>query len=335
MTEDELDLLASAYLDGEATSEEVAMVERDPELLARFEARVEEMRAVSGQLGSVAGPPPALKEQHLAAAMATFDGLANDSAADQDLGELASTASAAAATEAENVVDFTARAQAQETKDRTSRAGRPGVGGLPNWMAAAAVFVLISGGLIALISSSGGDDETSFDAATGSTETEAGAEESADFGEDDAADESAAMLATEADAADDRVSADDEEAMEEAESEDAMEDDEAMEDTESADAAESAPTTTARTGGLFPQEPVLFFDELPQNLLAELGSVDELRDIADSNCAPELALADGVEAFGYVPVELAGLPAELFALVDQSGQELAILVEAEACIPIE
>ena len=336
MTEDELDLLASAYLDGEATSEEVAMVERDPELLARFEARVEAMQAISGQLGSMAGPPPALKEQHLAAAMAAFDNVIGDPAANPDQAE--APADAAAAGEANNVLDFTSRAQANEAGNRTKRARPAGAGGLPSWMPAAAVFVLITGGVVALISTSGSDDDA-FDTATEAFDTEESAEAGSADLDDDAADESAAIIAESEPAADREASAD-EEAMEEAMEDDAMEDDEAMEDSEDAeaegaDAAEAAPTTTAQTGGLFPQEPVLFFDELPQDLLAELASVDELRDITQSNCAPELTLADGVEVVGYLPVELAGLPAELFSLIDQSGQELAILVDAAACIPIE
>lgn len=337
MTEDELDLLASAYLDGEATSEEVAMVERDPELLARFETRVEAMRAVSGNLGSVAGPPPALKEEHLAAAMAAFDAGAATAATDADVAETdadADIAAASAANEADNVLDLTARAQAREAADRMNRARPIKVGGLPSWMPAAAVFVLISGGLIALISTSGGGGDDAFDSATAELETDAGdADESADFAQDDAAEESAAMVA-DADALTEREDAGDEEAMEE---EEAMEDDEAMEDSaeaESADAGETAATTTTRAGGLFPQEPVLFFDELPQDLVAELASVDELRDVAASNCGPELALGDGVEIVGYLPVELIGLPAELFALIDQNGQEQAILVDTQGCIPI-
>lgn len=321
MTEDELDLLASAYLDGEATSEEVAMVERDPELLLR----VETMRAISGQIASVPEPPPALKEQHLAAAMAAFD-------AAPDLGIVGTEDGEAEGKPAENVLDFKTRAQAKETEDRMNRVRPVGIGGLPAWMPAAAVFILISGGIIALISTSGGNDD--FDTATAS-ETESGEDsaESADFTtEAGDSDTGAAALAESATVMeDDEAMADEEDAME---SDDAMEEEAAMD--ESADAAEAAPTTTARAGGgLFPREPVLLFETLPDDLVQQLIDSEELRDVAESKCAIDLQLEDGFEALAYLPAELAGLPIEAFLIADPAGQELAILVDAEACIPIE
>ena len=70
MTDDELDLLASSYLDGEATPQEMALVERDPEL----RRRVDEMRAVRQMMQAPTPVPGAVKEQHLATALAAFSG---------------------------------------------------------------------------------------------------------------------------------------------------------------------------------------------------------------------------------------------------------------------
>ena len=69
MTEEERDQLASAFLDGEATSEEVALVERDADL----QARVERLRQVSSLLGAPVTVSSEAKERHLAAALAQFD----------------------------------------------------------------------------------------------------------------------------------------------------------------------------------------------------------------------------------------------------------------------
>lgn len=65
------DELVSAYLDGEATPDEIAQVESRPELLAQ----VEEMRAVSQLLAVTPSAPADQKEAHIAAALGAFDDL--------------------------------------------------------------------------------------------------------------------------------------------------------------------------------------------------------------------------------------------------------------------
>ncbi len=66
---EELDELASAYVDGEASAEEIARVESDPELLSL----VEEFRAL--RPSSLPAPQLnlELQEQHIASALAAFD----------------------------------------------------------------------------------------------------------------------------------------------------------------------------------------------------------------------------------------------------------------------
>lgn len=68
MNDDQLEL-ASAYLDGEATTDERAVVESDPQLLAE----VDRLRAVRAALGDVEPPLSPAREAAVAAALAVFD----------------------------------------------------------------------------------------------------------------------------------------------------------------------------------------------------------------------------------------------------------------------
>lgn len=65
------DELVSAYVDGEAAPDEIAIVESNPELMARAET----MRSLTNQLGAPLSPPPAQREAHIAAALGAFDEL--------------------------------------------------------------------------------------------------------------------------------------------------------------------------------------------------------------------------------------------------------------------
>jgi len=68
---DDLTLLASAYLDGDVTADERARVEGDPEALAA----VERLRAVRALLGDVEAPAISVRETHLAAAFDAWERL--------------------------------------------------------------------------------------------------------------------------------------------------------------------------------------------------------------------------------------------------------------------
>jgi hypothetical protein len=70
MTDDPT-LLASAYLDGDVTSDERALVEADPELASE----VERLRQVRALLGDVEPPSISLREEHLATALRAWDRL--------------------------------------------------------------------------------------------------------------------------------------------------------------------------------------------------------------------------------------------------------------------
>jgi hypothetical protein len=63
------DELVSAYLDGEATSDEIAVVESSPELMRR----VQTMRELTERLDAPVSAPAEQKEAHIAAALSAFD----------------------------------------------------------------------------------------------------------------------------------------------------------------------------------------------------------------------------------------------------------------------
>lgn len=66
------DELVSAYLDGEAAPDEIAVVEANPELMARVEA----LRSVTEALAPPVTPPASgVRQAHLSAALAAFDDL--------------------------------------------------------------------------------------------------------------------------------------------------------------------------------------------------------------------------------------------------------------------
>lgn len=343
MTEDELDLLASAYVDGEATPEEVALVERDPDLLARVEA----MRAVGGRLGAVPEPPPALKEQHLAAALSAFDtafDAAFDTAFDAGFdGEVAATADATADADPGdgNVVRFGDRRRA----DRVTEPRRS----LPTWLPAAAVFVLIAGGLIAFLGSQSDDLDValsgSSDESAEETEAAGDADAMEDAGTEVAAESAEGEQARNTGGADD--TADSAEAMTVVPEDDAaMEDDameeEAMEDEADGDDEEAAEDSDQAVDVTGSREPVFEITGPPGplDLTQMLNDLPALFDPAEATCADRVDLealgfdADAVQA-GWVPVTVQGLPAELHLVIDGDGTETGRLFDADTCDPIE
>jgi hypothetical protein len=133
---DDLILLASAYLDGDVTADERARVESDPELLGE----VERLRSVRSMLGDTEPSSISLREQHLATALAAWDTVVA-TAADSSptpLGER-----------------------------RRRRSNRVLLG------AAAAIMVVFAGGIaLQTFTGSESSDEASFDAATAPTPTD-------------------------------------------------------------------------------------------------------------------------------------------------------------------
>lgn len=335
MTEDDLDLLASAYVDGEATSEEVALVEGDPELLAR----VAELRAVSEQLSAMPPVDAALKQQHLAAAMAEFSGLAAsvDSAS---AGVAAADPASVEPTAGPNTTS-SVPSLAEKRRDREARKAQRS---MPQWMPAAAAFLLIGGGVV-FLAGRGGDNDSSAEMATEALDTSS--DEAADFMADDASDavaaepearlESDMMEESMEDSADD--SAFDADAAATEESADSLAGGAAGsevvpdvdDDSEEASPATTAVASTTTSGGFFPQEPVMQYAAVPEvdGIFVDLPA--PRGELESSLCGFELdgALVD-LEITGYLPIEIAGAPAELFAVLTQDGSDSAIIVD-ESC----
>jgi hypothetical protein len=188
---DDLILLASAYLDGEATPDERALVEADPSLLQE----VERLRTARTALLDAAGferPGDAAREAAIAAALTAWDFAA--------LEPTGSTAgSSPAVSSGPTVVPFVRR-HSFSTR----------------WLTAAAAVAAVVGlgVVVAQFGSGDGNDESAaFDVATADTELSAESRtefeqieapagtEGALFSGDDAADEAAAEAAPDADAA--------------------------------------------------------------------------------------------------------------------------------------
>ncbi len=347
MTDEELDLLASSYLDGEATPDEVAMIERDPALLAR----IEELRVAQIALRApVPAPSGQTKEAHLAAAFKAFDASAGAErrttlmAVDPDIDDTDDADDTAVEPDTDPVIDLRARRNEQEQREAAA-AGRM------RWLSAVAGVLVFAAGAVFLVGQVGGGDDTEL---AGDVVSDEASTEAAGQG----GDASAAEAAEPATAADDAADIDQaDEAIEseamptDAEGDFALEvPEEAVE--EAADAAEADGTdgdTAQAQGpvingdlaeeGFFGDEPAATFATVPtsDDLLAEL----ELpwRGLASARCADQAALPDGTEVIAYLPIEIPagdgaddGSPRVVEALYLTAGnQSQVILVDPETC----
>lgn len=322
MTDDELDLIASAYVDGEATPEEVALVERDPDLRARVEAMRALAREVSRPLSL---PAPAVMEQHLTAARAGFEwasesGLAADAGVEPAAGAAAATEPALA-----EVIDLGRR---RRSRPRRTDAPRT----FPRWLSAAAVVLLVGGGAIIVANQAARSGEDSDEVATeafdtGSDEAAEAAEESAGGAADDQAAELPSTTSQAARDADAELADVEEEATEEAAEAESAADEPASAEADRAAPADGEGTTRS---GLFADEPRMFFDGVPDvdEVLADLP--ERRVDLERSACALDVEVPAGSEVVGFLPIEIGGGPAEILVVVDASGVESGIIVD-DAC----
>ena len=330
MTND-LDDLASAYIDGQATDAETARIEADPELMAR----VGELRAIAdGVARPVAPVDEMLKRRQLSAALAAFD----------SVGRAASEAGSGAA-----VLSATARSEADRpapVEDLTQRraARAKGRNGMPLWLGVAAALLVVAGG-IGFVSqlSTGSDDETSSaDVAL----------DEAEAGEDTATD--AARSAVPAEEADTSAQASTTAAVAAAE----LADDAASDQAEAADGESLASGDAANepsgagddegsgsTGGLFPDSAVLdearqFYSAVPDDAELSMLQTGLVLDPSLSRCATDGVLDDGRKVTGFVPISIEGpknggaadtIDGEVFFVDGDSGAP--VLVDA-ACLPL-
>ena len=338
MTDEELDLLASAYVDGEATPDEVALVERDPEL----QARVELFRSVQVEDDGAGSTPPAgLVDRHLSAALAEFeairgaDGGATDGADAPD--EVGRTAPVVDLRDATRRADRSgAAASAGGAASRTGRSSSKRARTMPSWLPAAAGFVIVGGGFLWAVGQTGGDDDSAETASLAIDDSADDSATDAAGGDDGDAD---AMTAMSDDVMEESDDAMEEEAMEE----DAMDEDEG-EAARADEAAESAAAPAEGDGDddesaedaeeeLVEPEPLLFFDEIPDvDAIVDLPEPET--DIERSLCGPEIITTTLGTFVGFIPVTVEERPAEIYLFEDGDGAEIRLLID-EACEPIE
>jgi hypothetical protein len=176
---DELTLLASAYLDGDVTTDERARVENDPELLSE----VQRLRSVRILLGDVEAPSISMREAQLATALDIWDRLPEPerTGARRDATPLGINAAAVA-----GAASVTAPVRLSQRRRTTSTRWLTG--------AAAALVLVLAGGIALQLGSDGADDAAST-SADGTSDTGAETEsQTVDGGE--------AMFAERATAAD-------------------------------------------------------------------------------------------------------------------------------------
>ena len=153
---DDLTPLASAYLDGEATAEEIARVEGDAVALAE----VERLRKVRAVVGDLEAPAISAREAHLAAALGAWDRLPESERDGSQVGAAAAGVDPVAAAAVSSIASPTSGSRARRTS------------GSNGWIlaGAASLVVLLAGGLT--LRSLTGDDGDS-DVAVESAVTEA------------------------------------------------------------------------------------------------------------------------------------------------------------------
>jgi len=142
---DDLILLASAYLDGDVDAAERAQVESDPELLAE----VDRLRSVRALLHDVEPAAISLREEHLAGALAAWDRIpeAERTGATRDLTPRGMSGAAAA-----GAASVTAPTRLADRRRTTST----------RWLtaAAAALVLVLAGGVVLQLSNSADDDDS-------------------------------------------------------------------------------------------------------------------------------------------------------------------------------
>lgn len=326
MTDDELDLLASSYLDGEATSDEVALVEGDPDL----RAQVEQLRSV--RVTSVAATP-GLAQAQIARAMAGFVPGVGADATDESVDRAPGT---------ETVIDLSERRRQREGRLR--------------WLTSAAAVLVVGIGAVAVINQMGGGDGAEMataDVASEATEAAeaetaeaeaAGADEAASMAEsveeaadEEAADEGAETLA--GDAAEEAVA----EAAEAADAEEALTLDESAADVDAAPGAERILRNLPESG-FFPDDPVAQYNRLPTG--DEMVGDLELpwRDEATASCLDAFPSDDSpyafdeVEVIAYLPFEVirgddAGVYEALYVIVNEA-EEVVVVLRPGDCTPV-
>jgi hypothetical protein len=146
---DDLTLLASAYLDGDVTADERARVENDTEALAE----VDRLRSVRALLGDVEPQAISVREAQLATALGVWDRLPERERTGARRDATPAGIDAAAVAGAASVTAPTPLSSRRRSTRSTSTRWLTG--------AAAALVLVLAGGVALQLSSSGSDDEAS------------------------------------------------------------------------------------------------------------------------------------------------------------------------------
>jgi hypothetical protein len=171
---DDLTLLASAYLDGDVTADERARVENDSEALAE----VDRLRSVRALLGDVEPQAISVREAQLATALEVWDRLPERERTGARRDATPAGIDAAAVAGAASVTAPTPLSSRRRSTRSTSTRWLTG--------AAAALVLVLAGGVALQLSSSGSDDEASSEG-TSSDEGADALTTTARAAEDDAA----------------------------------------------------------------------------------------------------------------------------------------------------
>lgn len=283
---DDADLLASLYLDGEATAEERSRVEADPALLER----VDEFRHLANAVGAPAVPPPGLAATQIAAALEQFGA-----------GTTATTA------EPDQVQDH----RVVSLTEHRARRSAP-----PAWIGAAAVAALVVGGL-GFVATQGGDDD---EAASVETSLSASAADAAADPETTTTPFQREELATEAAESELMEDAPTDDAGADVAADDEGDDSDAG-DSDSADdeGAAPAPLTPEEAADYYAANGPIDLTELEAATAGEYYEqiVDApVQAIEESPCADSPVVAELTDVDGFIPVIYRGRTASLFVAVD-------------------
>ena len=323
---EELDELASAYIDGEATSDEAARVESTPELLDL----VDELRSVRASSLELPYPEEATKERHLAAALAAFD-------EQRDLRPSHLAVASSSASFPHDDRDEESESDAGETTSTTESNAtvvpmRPRTSGRtpPAWMVNAAAALVVVGGVgFALTQLPSGSDETVADSVELS-------EADGDAESFDAASSSNAVTTTgaleRAEALVDESFADADGAGEEAgvASDSAASEDDAIEDDAEAAEEDSSHESQAPVGPLLS----VAVGSTASDVLLEFDLLfdDDVLTPPPHRCQDVIGTImnpSGGTVLGYAPVEIGGDLTDL-VVFDSAGQRRALLLDS-AC----
>ncbi len=342
MTEAERDVLASVYLDGEASPEEVALVERDPDLLARVET-FRTVRDTVAIRASSSGPPQGLKDRQLSAALELFDS--------QPVATPEPTPPESGA--AEGVIDLTSRRRDREATKPGRQAER-----FSMLAAAAGAMVLLVGGVFLAAQVGGGDDsdsvamELTADSAEDAEFIEPAAEETAEETAEAMADEALTEEMEEEEAVDSEAALSTgavdestastiatEQFVGDAEEEFAEEDrDEALSTAGTTTTLPDIRRESVPDEGFFPQDPVVIYPLQPsgQDLVDDLTLV--WRDPDSSMCRGLYQHPENALLIAYLPVEITngpnGLPQVQEALYFTFNNDVeVVLVVRDTCQP--